>query len=92
MDKELKEECILVFQTTHRTLQAENILRKEKIKIKIILKPRSITTDCGLAIRFNYEDKDIIFKIIKNNNLSIMGIYGKSGEGWLKLEQALVTL
>ena len=85
MDKELKEECILVFQTTHRTLQAENILKKEKIKIKIVLKPRSITTDCGLAIRFNTEDKDIIFKIIKNNNLSLMGVYNRSGEKWIKL-------
>ncbi|MDD5773010.1 MAG: DUF3343 domain-containing protein [bacterium] len=85
MDKELKEECILVFQTTHRTLQAENILKKEKIKIKIVLKPRSITTDCGLAIRFNAEDKDVIFKIIKNNNLSLMGVYSRSGEKWIKL-------
>lgn len=85
MDKERKEECILVFQTTHRTLQAENILKKEKIKIKIVLKPRSITTDCGLAVRFSAGDKDIIFKIIKDNSLSLMGVYGRSGEKWIKL-------
>ncbi|MEW6087280.1 MAG: DUF3343 domain-containing protein [bacterium] len=85
MDKELKEECILVFQTTHRTLQAENILKKEKIKIKIILKPRSITTDCGLAIKFDPLNKDTVLKIIKDYNLSLMGIYGRSGEKWIKL-------
>ncbi|MFH1287579.1 MAG: DUF3343 domain-containing protein [bacterium] len=78
-------ECILVFQTTHRTLQAENILKKEKIKIKIILKPRSIATDCGLAIRFDTEDRDVISKIIKNNSLSLAGMYCRSGEKWIKV-------
>lgn len=85
MVEKVLEECILVFQTTHRTLQAENIFKKEKIKIKIVLKPRSITTDCGLAIRFSAEDKDTIFKIIKDNNLSLTGVYSRSGEKWIKL-------
>ena len=81
----LNDECILVFQTTHRTLQAENILKREKVKIKIVLKPRSIATDCGLAIRFSREDQVNISRILKDNNLLLAGIYIKNGEEWIKL-------
>ncbi len=80
----MSEECILVFQTTHRTLKAEDILKKEKIKIKIILKPRSITTDCGLAIRFGCDKKDTVTDIIKKNKLVLVGIYQKSEDKWVE--------
>lgn len=56
------------------------------MKVKIVLKPRSIATDCGLAIGFDIKDKALVSKIIRNNNLSLAGVYNKNGEKWVKTD------
>lgn len=42
---------VVVFPTTHLTLSAEKSLEKAGIEHRTIMKPRRISSDCGLAIR-----------------------------------------
>jgi hypothetical protein len=44
-------ELVIVFPTTHLTLSAEKSLEKAGIEHRTIMKPRRISSDCGLAIR-----------------------------------------
>ena len=44
-------ELVIVFPTTHLTLSAEKSLEKVDIAHRTIMKPRRISSDCGLAIR-----------------------------------------
>jgi len=44
-------ELVIVFPTTHLTLSAEKTLEKAGIEHRTIMKPRRISSDCGLAIR-----------------------------------------
>ena len=44
-------EMVIVFPTTHLTLSAEKSLEKAGIEHRTIMKPRRISSDCGLAIR-----------------------------------------
>ena len=44
-------ELVIVFPTTHLTLSAEKSLEKIGIGHRTIMKPRRISSDCGLAIR-----------------------------------------
>lgn len=44
-------ELVIVFPTTHLTLSAEKSLDNAVITYKTIMKPRRISSDCGLAIR-----------------------------------------
>jgi hypothetical protein len=46
-------ELVIVFPTTHLTLSAEKSLEKAGIEHRTIMKPRRISSDCGLAIRIN---------------------------------------
>ncbi len=46
-------ELVIVFPTTHLTLSAEKSLEKAGIKHRTIMKPRRISSDCGLAIRID---------------------------------------
>jgi hypothetical protein len=44
-------DLVIVFPTTHLTLSAEKSLEKAGIEHRTIMKPRRISSDCGLAIR-----------------------------------------
>ncbi len=51
-------ELVIVFPTTHLTLSAEKSLEKAGIEHRTIMKPRRISSDCGLAIRIDYRSLD----------------------------------
>jgi len=44
-------DLVIVFPTTHLTLSAEKSLEAASIEHRTIMKPRRISSDCGLAIR-----------------------------------------
>ena len=44
---------VIVFPTTHLTLQAEKSLEKAGVEHRTVMKPRKISSDCGLAIRID---------------------------------------
>ncbi len=46
-------EIILIFRGTHQVLSAEKHLKKAGVPMRLIPVPRSLTSDCGLAIRLS---------------------------------------
>ena len=51
-------ELVVVFPTTHLTLSAERSLEKAGIDHRTVMKPRRISSDCGLAIRIDAQSLD----------------------------------
>ncbi len=76
---------IAVFFTTHHTLSAEKILKKNKIKNKIIMKPRKITTDCGLALEFDGEFFKTAYSEFLYAKLKLEGFYKRDENEWVKI-------
>jgi Putative Se/S carrier protein-like len=50
--------CVAVFKTTHLTLKAEKALKNTGVEHRTVMKPRKISSDCGLAIRLDPSDVD----------------------------------
>ena len=48
---------VILFKSVSYALHAEKILQKEGIKFKLIPVPRSISSDCGVCIRFATEHR-----------------------------------
>ena len=48
---------LAVFNSAHRVMKAESSLKSIGLPILLIPAPRKLQTDCGLAIRFNEEDR-----------------------------------
>ncbi len=46
-------EVILIFRGTHQVLSAEKYLKRAGVPMRLIPVPRSLTSDCGLAIRLS---------------------------------------
>ena len=67
--------CVAVLHTTYHTLKAERLLKAQGIKHKTIMKPRGVTTDCGLAIEFRSEDEQGVIDVLRGNPLEVEGVY-----------------
>lgn len=72
---------VVTFESTSHAIRGEKSLKGEDIKIRTIPTPREITSSCGLSIKFNLEDLDIIKDVIEFNKLEINGIYKIIKEG-----------
>ncbi|OGU14310.1 MAG: hypothetical protein A2076_08605 [Geobacteraceae bacterium GWC2_53_11] len=70
-------QLLAVFNSAHRVMKAENILKKNGITILLIPAPRALSTDCGLAIRFNGDLLDTVLQELTSENLLPAIIYRK---------------
>ncbi len=61
--------CLAVFNSTHRALKAEGILKGMGLPILLIPAPRALATDCGLALRFEDEHLSAILQILRSRDL-----------------------
>ncbi|MEI7817656.1 MAG: DUF3343 domain-containing protein [Desulfuromonadales bacterium] len=70
-------QLLAVFNSAHRVMKAENILKKSGLAILLIPAPRALSTDCGLAIRFSSELYDSVFQTLTSERLLPASIYRK---------------
>ncbi len=60
----------MTFKSVSYAMKAESILKKNNLNFKTIPVPRSISSDCGISIRFKEGDNEKIGSLLK-------GIYEK---------------
>jgi len=48
---------VVLFHTTTSALRAEKILQKAGLTVKLIPTPRELSSDCGIALRFELPDR-----------------------------------
>lgn len=60
----------MTFKSVSYAMKAESILKKSNMEFKIIPVPRSISSDCGISIRFYKNDNKEIESLLN-------GIYEK---------------
>jgi Protein of unknown function (DUF3343) len=73
---------LAVFNSAHRVMKAENLLKSRGLPILLIPAPRQLMTDCGLALRFGHEIKDEVLRVLVQEQLQpafvnryVAGIY-----------------
>lgn len=69
---------ILIFESTHKVLKAEQILVDNKIKFDIIPTPKEVSSDCGMSVRLNpsFADIEAAKSLLKNAKIDFT-IYEK---------------
>ena len=66
---------IALFHTNSAVLRAEKILRREGFTIKLIPVPRHLSSDCGIALRFDADAGTRVCEILKEAGVSIASIH-----------------
>jgi len=71
---------LAIFNSAHRVMKAENILKKGGFEIILIPAPRALSTDCGLAILYSGEINESILQALASEKLLPVSIYIKKSD------------
>ncbi len=65
---------ILVDSTSH-AMRIERLLTQHQIECKLIPVPRQLSSDCGVCVRFQLDDKEKVMQCLNNLHIEIQGIF-----------------
>ncbi len=68
------EEKVILFYSVQGALKAEKILKKEGIPYKLIPVPRHLSSDCGIALKFEAEEEERIKELLEGK-VPLRGIF-----------------
>jgi hypothetical protein len=66
---------VVLFYSTAHAIRAERVLQRAGLKIKMIPTPRQLSSDCGIALRFFWEDEGRVAATLEQNNVPANGIH-----------------
>jgi len=73
--------CVFIFESIHRVMKAEKLLKGKGIKIDLIPVPREISSDCGVAIELSGDSEAEALCILTENRISILECYRRNSNG-----------
>ncbi len=71
---------LAVFNSAHRVMKAEYILKRHELEILLIPAPRALSTDCGLAICYNGDIYDTVLHTLTSEDFLPAIIYRKESD------------
>lgn len=66
---------VVLFHSTAHAIRAEKVLQQAGFKIKMIPTPRQISSDCGMALRFDLMEQERVAATLEENKVPINGIH-----------------
>lgn len=76
---------VAIFNSIHRVMEAERLLKDKSLKILLIPAPRALAADCGLAIRYAEEIRGEVEGALAEAGLLPRDLYRKNGEEFVKI-------
>ena len=77
---------VAIFNSIHRVLKAEKLLKGERLPMLLIPVPRSLSSVCGLAIRYAAADRQAVEGVLAGADLLPEEIYVKEAGEYRKVE------
>jgi hypothetical protein len=69
---------IVTFESVHGALKAERAIRAAGLKADAISVPRRLSSDCGIALRFDAANEESIVKAMRDSDIDYKGIHLES--------------
>jgi hypothetical protein len=66
---------VILFHTNSAALRAEKFLLREGLIIKLIPGPRQLSSDCGIALRFDRNQETSVREILETASVPIDSIH-----------------
>ena len=70
---------VVLFSSVHFVLRAEKLLKEKGFTCKVIPIPRHLSSDCGVCLRVQWEEREAI--------LAILGAAGVKCEGVHRIDE-----
>jgi len=65
---------VVLFESTSAALRAEKEVKEHGLKVKLIPVPRHLSSDCGICLRFDWQDMDKVKELLDSGDLKFMGV------------------
>ncbi len=65
---------IILFYTNSAAIKAEKTLKAAGLDVKLIPTPRELSSDCGVALKFDSQKIDIVKDIIRISKIDVSTI------------------
>jgi hypothetical protein len=69
------EYSVVLFHSTAHALRAEKVLKRAGFVIKMIPTPRQLSSDCGMALRFDRQREAQVVTALEENKVPTNGIH-----------------
>jgi hypothetical protein len=66
---------VILFYTTSSAMRAEKVLAREGYSMELIPTPRELSSDCGIALRFDWDRREQIEAAVNKAGIEISGIH-----------------
>lgn len=80
-----EDELVAIFNSIHRVMKAEKLLKGLQLPILLIPAPRSLSSDCGLAIRYPAAQREAVEAALTEAGLTPEEIHIRQGDTFVKL-------
>ena len=77
---------VAIFNSIHRVMQAEKLLKERSLRILLIPAPRALKSDCGLALRYGDADRAEVEGSLAGERLLPEEIYVKKEGKFVRCE------
>ena len=67
---------VVLFNTSSSAMQAEAVLLKAGLAAKMIPTPRELSSDCGLALRFDWPLRAQVEQLLEKMHVETAGVHG----------------
>ena len=71
----MDEYSVVLFYSSSHALRAEKVLQQAGILNKMIPTPRQLSSDCGMALRFDRADEEPVERALAEQKVPINGIH-----------------
>ncbi len=71
----MSEYGVVLLHNTSSVMRSEKVLRKGGIALKLIPTPREFSSDCGMAVRFAWENVDRVRVLLEQAHVEVAGIH-----------------
>ena len=71
----MPEYSVVLFHSTSHAIRAEKVLEEAGFRIKMIPTPRQLSSDCGMALRFDRTEEEPVAATLGENKVPANGIH-----------------
>ena len=71
---------LVVFESVHQAIRAEQRLLKAGIRVELLPTPREISASCGQSLSFPADARETLLEILEQEKIEFSGIYSANAE------------
>lgn len=71
----MSEYGVILFYTTSSAIRSEKLFKRAQLQVKPIPVPRQFSSDCGIALRFGWSDRETVESLLLSESVEYEAIH-----------------